>query len=241
MRQRLNVCSFYVLRPNENPRNTDYLPMLRLLQKSCDALDLRHVVLTDVETAATQLREFETFESHLPASLMKSCTEIQARWIEAGDWRDADTIMVGADCLILKHPDRVFPPASGHLARAGADLCVTYRTADSRYPINTGAIMLRAGARARLAAIFRGIADATGEKWCDDQRAIEEALSPMPARHGIETRQAVRVAFAPMTSRNQAPRSPDDPARGACVLHFRGKGRKYMPEWVAKHRPAWLA
>jgi hypothetical protein len=231
--QRLNVCSFYVLRPNENPRNTDYLPMLRLLQKSCDALGLRHVVLSDVETAAIQLPEFETFTAHLPASLMRSCTEVQAQWIERGDWRGADTIMIGADCLVLSHPDGLFP-------REGlADMCVTLRPGHARYPINTGAIMVRAAGRERAAKLFRQVADATGTKWCDDQIALQDALAPMPTRYGRFVRAGLGVSFVPMQFHNHSPRGVDDPCRGACVLHFRGKGRKYMPEWAARNRPEW--
>lgn len=233
---RLNVCSFYVLRPNENPRNHDYLPMLRLLQKSCDALGLRHVVLTDVETAATQLQGFECFDAHLPPSLMQSCTEIQAQWIERGDWQDGDTLTVGADCLVLRDPNKVFPSVGI------ADLCVTLRPQQiaPKYPINTGAIMLRALARADLAAMFRNIADTTGTRWCDDQRAIERALSPLPPRHCVTGRQGLRVAFLPLPIHNHTPAGPHDPARRACVLHFRGKSRKFMPEWAAKNRPEWL-
>jgi len=234
-RQRLNVCSFFVYRPNENPRNHDYLPMLRLLQKSCDALDLRHVVLTDQATA-NELRPegFETFAAILPVSLMQACTEIQALWLEQGDWQGADTITVGADCLILRNPDKHFPASSD------ADLCVTLRPGHDRYPINTGAILYRSIARGRLATIFRGIAESTGTRWCDDQRAIEQALSPMPDRHIFAERQGVQVAFLPMFVHNQSPTSVRDPARAACVLHFRGKNRKYMTEWAAIHRPEWL-
>jgi len=232
--QRLNVCSFYVHRPAENPRGNNYLPMLRLLQKSCDALDLRHVVLTDQATAPVLRQEgLATFEAALPISLMQSCTEIQAQWMERGDWHGADTITVGADCLILQHPDDVFPNT------VAVDLCVTLRPGHDRYPINTGAIMIRDHARRLAAETFRTIANTTGTKWCDDQRAIEEALAPMPARHGVFERRGLKVAFLPMHVHNQSPVSVKDPARGACVLHFRGKNRKYMPEWCARHRPEW--
>src|SRR6185369_12613503 len=46
------VASFWVLRPEEHPEaeERNYPGMLRILQRSCDRLGLRHVVLTDHAT-----------------------------------------------------------------------------------------------------------------------------------------------------------------------------------------------
>jgi hypothetical protein len=205
--------------------------MLVLLQKSCDRLGLRHVVLTDEVTARHFMPEgMESFRLDLPGPLMLAVTEAQAMWLQAGDWHDADSLMVGADCLMLDHPDRHFP------AREAAGLSVTMRLGPARYPINTGAILVRQEARAKCARMFWQIAESCGEKWCDDQRAIEAALAPLPAVHGIHKRQGVRVAFIPMKVHNVAPKSASDPATGACVLHFRGKARKQLIfEWAAQN------
>lgn len=223
---RMNICSFYVHRPDEHPDAADYVEMLGWLQLSCDRLNLRHVVLTDHISAGRLPQRMERHVSVLPMPLMQAVTWAQSHWLETGEWNNADTLLVGADCVMLRHPGKTYPGDNK------ADLCVTFRPGHKRYPINTGAIMVRRQARARAIRLFGNINALTGAKWGDDQRAIEAALFPMPKTWGIHERAGLRVAFLPMKGFNDVPQSPADRMSGATMLHFRGKARKeLMGNW----------
>ena len=136
-KERPTVASFWVLRPEEHPEAEarNYPGMLQVLQRSCDRLGLRHLVLTDPETAMSPLwpAGIQHWATPLPVPLMQACTEAQARYLET---RPAtDTLFVGADCIFIGDPIRFYPREPG--------LCVTYRNPAARYPINTGAQMIR--------------------------------------------------------------------------------------------------
>lgn len=234
------VASFWVLRPEEHPEaeSRNYPGMLRILQRSCDRFGLRHVVLTDIETRRSPLwpEGIEAFACRdLPAPLMQACTEVQARWLETLEHQDrlgggtkSDTLFVGADCIFVGDPVRFYPP--------GPDLCVTYRNPGHRYPINTGAVMVRQRAIVPAAQLYRRIADRCGTVWCDDQRAVRAELEPMPPVNGVYKRAGMTVAFLPMKRFNVVPSSVIDPCRSACMLHFRGKGRKqFFFDWAERH------
>lgn len=212
--------------------------MLRILQRSCDRLGLRHVVLTDLATFEGGLwpKECAGFRGlDVPLPLMRACTELQAQWLEEDVTRGGDTLFVGADCILLDNPAARFP--------IQPDLCVTYRDAESRYPINTGAQLCRgrlsrsgpsgADTQRRIAALFRRIADRCGVVWCDDQRAVMAELAPMPSRHGHFVRGGILVGFMPMNPFNWTPKSPADRLPRAVMAHFRGKNRKTLFfEWA---------
>ena len=208
--------------------------MLRVLQKSCDQHQLDHVVLTDHETLNRQFEAFGEMRyfagSGVPEPLMQAMTELHARWLEKTPVGPAaHTLFVGADAIMRRNPRGLMP--------AEADLCVTLRPGHPRYPINNGFMFVRSEARERVAQVFRAVADRCGPKWGDDQRTIANVLGPMPARHtqGV-ARAGVRVAFLPMVPFNTVPRSFEDPAPGAVVLHFRGKARKtLMLDWAKRH------
>ncbi len=226
----MKVCSFWVLRPDEHPEAEarNYPGMLRILDRSCARLGLRHLVLTDQETAASHLwpAGVDRWVTSLPKPLMQAATEAQASWLENN--QEDDTLFVGADCIILADPARFYKPRPG--------LSVTYRDRKSRYPINTGAQFIRKHSVSKVAALYRRVADRCGTKWCDDQRALIEELEPMPLFHGLYTRQGVEVAFLPMKRFNDLPRSIDDRRSGAMLLHFRGKGRKqFFFDWAERH------
>ena len=55
-KERPTVASFWVLRPEEHPEAEarNYPGMLQVLQRSCDRLGLRHLVLTDEATASAR-------------------------------------------------------------------------------------------------------------------------------------------------------------------------------------------
>lgn len=206
----MNIVSLYVPREGIEPRWRDYVPFLKVLQKSCDLLRLRHVVLTDDLSLP-----FETFTAKkVPINLMHATTYLQWKWCERGDWDDDDTLFVGADCLILKGPE----------AWAGDyDLAVTSRPGEP-YQINTGAVMAREAARDKITELFADVHRFCGKFWCADQASVERALGPIPADHRIVERRGLRVNFLPMKGWNQQPRdlSPID----AAVAHFKGKTRK---------------
>jgi hypothetical protein len=228
----VNIVSFFVPRPAEHPVTPDYVAMLAQLQRSCDLLGLRHVVLTDAGgrealQARKESRGIEAFVRVLPDRLMQACTRSQAQWLREGDWRDGSTLFVGADALMLRDPRKVFP--------ADVDLAVTLRPGHPRYPINNGAMWIPLAARNLAACFYDRVAESCRHKWGDDQRAVAEVLAPMPDRHGVFERHGMRVAFLPMNVYNHTPRDLDDRCRDACVLHFRGKGRKdLMLPWARK-------
>jgi hypothetical protein len=85
------VASFYAPRP-EHPRWRDYLPSLALLQRSCDRLGLRHVIIGDAPVDG-----FDVFETTLPRDLMPAILKGQADAIEF--FKD-DLLLVGADCVV---------------------------------------------------------------------------------------------------------------------------------------------
>ena len=229
------VASFWVHRPEEFPNAADYPAMLRILQRSCGRLGLRHIVLTDQATRLLpswpcgddgQSIEARIFD--LPSPLMKAVTLAQAHWL----WRfepeieDNRTFFVGADCILLKKPK----------AKSGAHVTVTYRHAGANYPINTGAILINKPGKA-VRALFDGIADRCGERWGDDQRAIRDALRPLPDGYGIHHRAGgLAIDFSPMWPLNYCPRDEADPADGAVMVHFRGQRRKdLLFEWAKRH------
>jgi hypothetical protein len=231
-RERPTVASFWVLRPDEHPEAEarNYPEMLRILDRSCRRFGMRHVVLTDLGTYRSPLwpQGLKAFISDLPRPLMQAFTSAQANWLELERERDEDTLLVGADCIFVGDPLRFYPEAPG--------LCVTYRNPLARYPINTGAQLVRRHSIDRVAPLYRRVADRCGTKWCDDQRALRAELEPMPLAHGTYERHGISVAFLPMARFNDLPRSVEDPKAGACMLHFRGKGRKgFLFDWAARH------
>lgn len=222
----MNVCTFFVHRPEDWPEAADYPLFLQYVQRSCDRLGLRHVVLTD-HRSVPLLPGIETFATDLPRSLMRAVTQAQAAWLEHGDWRGEDTLLTGADCLVMRDPREVFV--------GRWDMAVTLRPLHPRYPINTGTIVVRRKSRERVLPLFQRIAARCGDKWCDDQRAIQDELGPMPTQHGVFERAGLTVAFLPMRVHNDTPRDAEDRCERACVLHFRGKGRKaVMQPWVER-------
>lgn len=227
-KERPTIVSFWVLRPDEHPEAEarNYPGMLEVLQRSCDRLGLRHLVLTDPETANSSLWPVTVmpWSIDLPKPLMQACTEALARYLESGP--EGDTLFCGADCIFLADPIRFYPRGPG--------LCVTYRDPKSRYPINTGAQMVRQHALEPAAALYRRVADRCGTVWCDDQRAFISELAPMPPVVGTYKRAGMDVAFMPMKRFNVVPKSVDDPCKGTCMLHFRGKRRKqFFFDWAA--------
>lgn len=226
----LTVASFWVHRPAEFPQAADYPAMLRILQTSCDRLGLRHVVLTDASTYASDLWptgvEGWSFLD-VPVPLMQACTYVQAECLQLhGD--QSDFLFVGADCILLADPNRHFP--------AEPDLCVTARVPSARLDaINNGAMLVRRRAAEKAAALYRRVADRCGTEWRDDQKALVAELSPVPLVPGIHERAGLLVGFLPMKRFNQTPLWSADPCKGAVMLHFKGKrGKPLMLAWAKK-------
>lgn len=222
------VASFWVLRPKEHPDAAPYHLMLPILQRSCDRLGLKHVVLTDPATLASDRwpAGIEGWAIDLPAPLMRAVTEVQARFLEA--MPEHDVCFVGSDCIMLKDP-RPF-------LSSDADLTLTYRGPASRMPINTGLMHARRRALDRIAPLYRRVAAVCGSRWCDDQISLCYALAPLPATHGIHKRRDVSICFAPMEPLNTVPSSADEDCAGAAMLHFKSKSRKQMLfDWAERH------
>ncbi len=203
--------------------------MLQILQRSCDRLGLRHVVLTDCATAQSPLwpAGVEPWEADdVPAPLMRACTEVQAQYLDNDP--EADVLFVGADAILLDDPERHFP--------AEPDLCVTARPPSVRLDaINNGCMLIRQRAAKPAAELYRRVANRCGTEWRDDQRALVAELSPVPLVPGTHERAGMSVAFLPMKRFNQIPLWSADPCKGAMLLHFRGKrGKTLMFEWAKK-------
>lgn len=222
------VASFWVHRPEEHPGAADYPAMLRILQRSCEREGLRHVCLTDRSTFAdprwpSGVKGWAVVDC--PRPLMRAVTEVQARYLES--LPNDDVCFVGADCIVKTRPKFNFIPP--------ADLYVTYRTADARYPINTGVVFVPRASVDKVAPLFRRIAKRCGVNWCDDQRAIRAELEPMPKGNGFYVRAGLNVGFMNMRPYNVLPKSASDPAAGAYIVHFRGKARKALLfEWAKR-------
>src|SRR6185369_4142699 len=154
----------------------------------------------------------------------------QAQWLEFDHRGPLHTLFVGADSIVLQDPLPKLP---------SADLCLTLRPGHDRYPINNGFQFIPHKSRAKVAPIYREIASLCGPKWCDDQRAIQTVLAPMPLFYGKTERKGIDVHFLPMRPFNVVPKSAADPSSGSVLLHFRGKGRKTLFfDWAAKHMAA---
>jgi len=233
-KDRPTVCSFWVLREVEHPNAFDYPVLLRILQASCARLGIRHVVLTDHATMASERwpAGIEGWASDLPQPLMQATTRAQANYLESGP--EANVLFVGADCILLRNPAKYIP--------RDVDLAVTFRSPTARYAINNGFMHIAHRSIDKVAALYRRVADRTGERWCDDQRSLIAELSPMPPTTGIYDRAGLRAAFLPMRPFNSLPKMVDDPARGAVALHFRGKQhstgqhrKDFMVAWARRH------
>ncbi len=219
----MNIVSFLAPRRDHPRWNDIYFDLLEILDRSCSRLGLRHVVLTDDRT----LPHGELFCRPLPHDLMRAATQAHYKWLDCGDWRNDDTCFVGIDCVVLKDPA---PMLSGRF-----DMAVTYRDARSRYPINTGMMYVSHNARERARALYKRVADRAGATWCDDQRAIQAELAPMPSGHGVYERAMMNVGFIPMSLFNERPNGLSG-MPGRVMLHFRGRleRKQQMVEWAAK-------
>lgn len=229
--ERLTVASFFVVRRHEFPKvdPATYFEMLLVLQRSCDRLGFRHIVLTDLGTVVGPLWPDSVepwIGKEVPTPLMRSCTALQAQYLESAP--ETDTLFVGADSILLADP-RPYLPA--------ADLCVTSRRPSPRLDaINNGFVFVPRQSVAKVAALYHRVADHCGETWRDDQRALVAELDPVPLPPVIEERAGLRVAFLPMRRFNDCPRWPGDPCKDAILLHFRGRQRKKMMFAWAKRR-----
>lgn len=118
-----------------------------------------------------------------------------------------------------------------------ADLSIILRPGHKRHRINNGFMFIPAESIAKVAPLFRRIANSTGEVSCDDMVAVERALLPMPLDYGIQERAGLKVNFLPMGIWNGAPKTVDDPASGSFALHFRGKRKQLMIDWAKRWLP----
>lgn len=227
------VASFWVHRPKEYPKETaawDYAAMLKVLDASCRRLGYQHVVLTDWQTSSyCSSNGLRSFGVDLPRNLMKAVTEVQAKWLESPHSEGADTLFVGADCIIRRDIRGLVPEG---------DLAVGFMKGHKKWRLNTGFMFVPAASREKVAPLFRLVARDCTERMCDDMAALERALSPMPLDFGREERRGLAVQFVPMAVWNHPPRSPDEEAPQAHVLHFYGeKSKIHFFTWADRHLP----
>lgn len=226
------VCSFWCYRPEDFPNAADYIGMLKVLDRSCRAAGMRHVVLTDPPSSQMLPEWMEFFATPLPRNLLQATTTAQAAWVREPTYPDEDTVFVGADCIV-RHDFRPF------LRPADFSICT--------FPhptlwIMNGFIHVPAATRAKLVPIFDRVAKGTRAlpaKTCDDMVSWERVLKPKPRSYwGKEERVGLTVRFLPEPLWNERPLSADEPYADVHVLHFRGGPQKPMLfEWVARHRP----
>lgn len=224
----LAVCSFWVHRPFDYPDAVDYVPLLRILERSCRRIGVDHLVLTDFATAPrVRAAGMTPLPMDLPNNLTQASTEAQAQWLEQDGDGPMDTLFVGADCIIRKDPRGQIP---------AGDLTIAFRPDSKRHRLQNGFMFVPAASRAKVAPLFRSIADSCGEAMCDDLVALERALAPMPETYGAQERAGLTVNFVPMMPWQGAPDAAEDPIEDAFVLHFRGRRRKaLMLEWAVRH------
>lgn len=226
------VCSFYVERKQDFPDAADYIGMLKILDRSCRAAGMRHVVLTDMASSRMLPEDMERFESDLPRNLLQATTTAQAEWLRSPRSEGIDTVFVGADCLVL-HDFRPF------LRPADLSICTFPHR---KLWIMNGFIQVPAASREKLIPLFDRVAHGTRAfpaTTCDDMASWERVLRPRPKDlWGKEERHGLTVRFLPEPIWNERPLSADEPYAEAHVLHFRGAPQKPMFfEWVARHRP----
>lgn len=227
------VCSFWVHRPKDFPHAADYPSMLLVLDNSCRRFGLRHVVLTDLKTSPRlDAIGLKSYAIDLPRNLMRAVTEVQAKWIESPYAAGVDTLFVGADCIIRRDIRGAVPPG---------DLVVAMMKGHKKWRLNTGFIYARAGARARVAALLRRVAEDCSETMCDDMAALERSLSPMRLDHGELEREGLTVQLVPLRQWNAVLDRVDDAAEDSYVLHFLGAdGKRLFMPWVKAHMPELL-
>lgn len=224
----ITVASFFVSRPEDYPDAVDYLPLLSSLDRSCRLFHMKHIVLTDFETAPQLNRAgLANFAMDLPRNLMRALTEAQARCVETIE--ESDILLTGADCLVRRDFRDHLPVA---------DLSIILRPGHKRHRINNGLMFIPAASVAKVSPLFRRIADSTGPEMCDDMVAVERALSPMPDDYCLTERAGLTVNFLPMDIWNGGPKFVDDEAAESFVLHFRGRHRKsIMVDWAKRWLP----
>lgn len=229
----ITVCSFWVHRPKEFPRETkayDYGKMLQALDKCCKRYGYDHIVLTDWATSdmvsALDLKSYGVF---LERNLMQAVTEVQAAFMESPFAEGHDILFVGADCLIRRDIRDLLPPG---------DFLIAFMKGHKAWRLNTGFVYVRAEARERATKLLRQIARDVKPKICDDMAAYERALSPMPRDYGMVKRCDMNVHFVPLELWNHPPLSPYEEAEHAHILHFYGdRSKVHFFPWAERFLP----
>ncbi len=199
------VASFYAYRYDK--WGIDYTDCLRVLQESCDALGLKHVVIGD-----KQLPGFDCALYDLPDNLMLALLEGQRRFLcDAGE----RVLLVGADSVITRNPFRI----------SDAMLAVTLGPFKD-CPMNSG--FLLCNEPRPCADIWQAALDRKPLEWGDDQRALWAAMQDAIAEgKDIETLKCTEHNWAPSSASDQI---------DSTVVHFRGPRKKFMRDWWRQHQ-----
>jgi hypothetical protein len=214
------VAPFYAPRP-DHPKFRDYIPLLRLQDRSVRHFGHIQTVLTD---SAFVARLFPALRAELPHALMKASHAAQLAALQAG--LPGDLVLTGADCLLGRDPAALFD--------GSFDLAATTHPF-SDCILNTGAIFVPKGCGSKVAKFWEQALRTCGDHWGDDQRSLAAALGATLER-GLHDRGGLRVKFLPCRDHNWAPDHAEDPCT-ATVVHFRGPRKDWMAQWMARFQP----
>lgn len=217
------VASTYAPR-RDHPMWQDYRPYLALQRRSVERYGHRQVVITDA-AGALEMPDFDCFvDTTMPHELMPALVHAQADFLGA-DGYDDDVAFIGADGLLGHDPAALM---DGHFA-----IGVTVDAGFMDCHLNTGLMLVAAGARSEAAAVWALAAKHCGDNWSDDQRSLAGALD-VPIEHGLYRRHYGNLLVMPAFMHNDAPTGVED-GRRPVIVHFRGLRKAYMAEWAARH------
>ncbi len=200
-----------IFAPREDRFGCDYDALLRLLDASCRRLGLRHVVISDAPRPGLETARFD-----LPANLMQLLLDGQRQFLASLPPLEP-VLFVGADCLVTSRTATRFP--SGLLA----DIAITTSPTFSDCEMNTGAIWCADGPT--CAPVWQAALARNPVEWGDDQRALYAAIQES----------GLKVERLRCEDHNWAPDDAADPAGMPTVVHFRGRRKRFMADWAARH------
>jgi hypothetical protein len=199
---------------------------MEIQRDACEKFGHRHVVVTD-----TDLPGFDTFKTEFPESLMKAILWGQYAFIDHWDGK-THLALFDVDVLPARDLTEAFDWP--------ADLGVTPR-ANTKCPINNGAMYVAAGHKKFALKFFEKALEACEDHWGGDQEAVSKIANAPPHEVKyikIAERLGGRVALLPMVLYNCIPEIEGlRHKKRPFVVHFKGETRKpwmkiYFNKWV---------
>lgn len=229
----LIVASYLSPRPEEHgDRAHSYGEALQLLDASCAIANCRHVVITEegsVDAIPASIDRDRVFvvEGTRNLPLMKAIIAGQMAFVSESGVADEGTILVGADCLVMRDPRPVF-------ANADWDVAVTVGVY-SPGGLNNGAVYLAPGADAKALVYYQLAHMNCPPEWGGDQHAVRMVCMPLEKPPITVNRHGMRVRFLDMDGYNCPPACAEDHgASKAYVAHFKGERKRFMADFSAR-------